>query len=281
LIVRWPGQIKPAATCETPVCSIDYLPTVLELCGISAAPNLDGLSLVPLLKQTGDVTREAFYWHYPHYSNQTGRPGAAIRAGDYKLIEFYDDGRLELFNLKADPREGTNLSDKEPDKVRELADKLAAWRKSVDAQMMTPNPDYHPNPQNDAGFITMHARTAQVHGIMLRFEPLPHKNTLGYWVRQDDWASFEFEVKTPGKFDVELLIGCGNGSGGSEVEVAVGGQTLTLTVQETGGFQSFVPRKIGTVAIEKAGGHTLTVKPVKKPGAAVMDLRQIRLIPAG
>jgi arylsulfatase A len=289
LIVRWPEQIKAGSLCETPVCSIDYLPTLLELCNLTASggrkpadnnpPAIDGLSLVPLLKQSGPVTRDAFYWHYPHYSNQTAKPGGAIRAGDYKLIEFYEDGRRELFNLKNDPREGTNLSDKEPDKVLELAEKLAAWRKSVDAQMMTPNPDYHPNPQDKAGVITMHAKTAQVHGAMLRFEPLAHKNTLGYWVRQDDWASFEFELKSPGKFEVELLVGCGTGSGGSEVEVAIGEQKLAFTVQETGGFQDFVARTIGTVTLEKAGRHTLTVKPLKKPGVAVMDLRQVRLLP--
>jgi arylsulfatase A-like enzyme len=296
LIVRWPGSIKAGALCETPVCSIDYLPTILELCGIKASGgrslgntppdtkdseknSIDGLSLVPLLKQTGPVTRDAFYWHYPHYSNQTAKPGSAIRAGDYKLIEFYEDGRRELFNLKTDRGEGTNLSDKEPDKVRELAEKLEAWRKSVNAQMMTPNPDYYPNPQDEKKIVTMHARTAQVHGVMLRFEPLPHKNTLGYWVRQDDWASFEFVVTKPGKFDVELLVGCGNGSGGSEVEVAVGEQKLNFTVQETGGFQNFVARTIGEVTLDKVAKYTLTVKPLKKPGLAVMDLRQVRLVP--
>jgi arylsulfatase A len=290
LIVRWPGNVKAGSLSETPVCSIDYLPTILELCRLSASggrqpPDTkgqalgDGLSLVPLLKQSGSVTRDAFYWHYPHYSNQTARPGGAIRAGDYKLIEFYEDGRRELFNLKKDPGEGINLADKEPDKVRELAEKLEAWRKSVDAQMMTANPDYRPNPQDKDGVITIRSRTAHVHGVMLRYEPLPHKDTLGYWVRQEDWASLEFEVTTPGKFEVEMLVGCGNGSGGSEVEVAIGEQKLNFTVQETGGFQNFVPRTIGAIALEKAGRYSLTVKPLKKPGLAVMDLRQVRLLP--
>jgi arylsulfatase A len=289
LLVRWPGSIKAGSLCETPVGSIDFLPTILDLCNLTASggrqppdpkvPEVDGLSLVPLLRQTGNVTREAFYWHYPHYSNQTAKPGGAIRAGDFKLIEFYEDGRRELFNLQNDPREGTNLADKEPGKVRDLAEKLDSWRKSVDAQMMTANPDYHPNPQDQEGVIAMHAHSARVYGIMLRFEPLAHKNTLGYWVRPDDWASFEFEVKTPGKFEVEMLVGCGNGSGGSEVEVAVGEQKLIFTVQETEGFQNFVSRTIGMVTLEKTGRHTLTVKPQKKPGVAVMDLRQVRLLP--
>ena len=289
LIARWPENIKAGTTSETPVCSIDFLPTTLELCNLPASEGrqppdakvsgIDGVSLVPLLKQTGDVSREAFYWHYPHYSNQLGKPGGAIRVGDYKLIEFYEDGRRELFNLKNERGEGTNLADKEPAKVKELAEKLDAWRKSVDAQMMTANLDYHPNPQDKEGVITNRARTGHVHGVMLRYEPLPHKDTLGYWVRPDDWASFEFEVKKPGKFDLEMLVGCGNGSGGSEVEVAIDEQKLTFTVQETGGFQNFVPRVIGEVNLEKAGRYSLTVKALKKPGVAVMDLRQDRLLP--
>ena len=285
LIVRWPGAIKPGAICDTPVCSIDYLPTILELCGIqgdreqATGNKSDGLALTPLLKQSAPLTRDAFYWHYPHYSNQLGKPGGAIRAGDYKLIEFYEDGRRELFNLKDDPREGTNLADKQPAKVGELAEKLAAWKESVGAQEMTPHADYHPNPPDKEGVITVRARTAHVHGVMLRYEPLPHKDTLGYWVNAEDWASFEFEAKTPGKFDVEVLVGCGNGSGGSEVAVSVGGQQLTFQVEETGGFQNFVPRTIGTVTLDKEGRQTLAVKPIKKPGLAVMDLRQIRLVP--
>ena len=76
-----------------------------------------------------------------------------------------------------------------------------------------------------------------------------------------------------------MLVGCGNGSGGSEVEVAVGEQKLTFTVEETGGFQNFVTKVIGEMNVEKAGRHSLTVKPLKKPGVAVMDLRQVRLVP--
>ena len=77
-----------------------------------------------------------------------------------------------------------------------------------------------------------------------------------------------------------MLQGCGKGSGGSEVDFTVGDQTLTATVAETGGFQQFVPREIGKVRLDKAGDYTLTVKPRIKPGPAVMDLRQVRLIPA-
>jgi hypothetical protein len=194
------------------------------------------------------------------------------------LIEFYETGRLELFNLKNDPGENTNLADKFPEKTAELAARLRAWRGTVAAQDMRANPDYVPNPQSPDGSVTLPAKTAEVHGIMLRYEPLPHKNTLGYWVRVDDSASWEFQIARPGKFRVEILQGCGTGSGGSEVELAVGEQTLAFTVEETGGFQRFVRREIGMLELDQPGRYTLVVKPIKKPGVAVMDLREVRLI---
>ena len=114
---------------------------------------------------------------------------------------------------------------------------------------------------------------------MLRYEPMPHKNTLGFWVRTEDWAEWQFEISKPGEFSVEVMQGCGNGSGGAEVEWAVGDQKLMMTVQETGGFQNFLPRRIGSIRIDQPGRYTLTVKPKTKPGGAVMDVRQVTLIP--
>lgn len=289
LLVKWPGVVQPASTCDAPVCGIDLLPTLLEASRIrleGPPPQFDGVSLVPLLKQTGTIAREALFWHYPHYSNQGGRPGGVIRVGEWKLVEFYEEGRRELFHIARDVGEARNLAEQEPERVRELAQKLAAWRESVGALMPTPNPDFVPNPQAANGQIVLPARTADVRGSMLRYEPLPHKNTLGYWVRAEDWARFEFTVQQPGTFQVEALVGCGNGSGGSEVafEVVPEGstakpQTLSLTVEVTGGFQNFVPRALGSVTLDKPGRYELRVRPIKKPGPAVMDLRQVRLIP--
>jgi hypothetical protein len=145
--------------------------------------------------------------------------------------------------------------------------------------MPTPNPDYKPNPPSKDGTITLHARTATVTGVMLRFEPLPHKNTLGFWVNKDDAASFEFTIEKPGTYTVQVLQGCGKGSGGAEVELAVGSSSLTFTVKDTGGFQAFEARDVGTLTIDKPGRHTLTVKAKTKPGVAVMDLRQVVLKP--
>jgi arylsulfatase A len=251
---------------------------LLATCGLKAAKG-DGSDLSSLLAGKSALTREALYWHYPHYSNQLSWPGGAIRLGPWKLVESYETGRLELFDLFRDPRESNNLADKFPDQVHTLAGELALWRLAVDAQMPTPNPGYMPNPQAEDGSITIPAATAEVHGVMLRFEPLPHKNTLGYWVRFNDWASFEFEVKHPGEFAVEALVGCGAGSGGSVVEFRIGEKALKLTVPVTGGFQNFQRQSLGRVAIEKAGRHRLEVRALSKPGAAVMDLREVKLVP--
>src|SRR5207244_9835973 len=133
----------------------------------------------------------------------------------------YEQGRRELYNLRADTSESRNLAEQEPEKVRQLAGRLKAWRRAVGARMMRPNPGYVPNPQAADGTVTLPARTADVHGAQLRYEPLPHKNTLGYWTRVEDWASWEFALTRPGTFAVELQQGCGAGQGGSAVAVAV------------------------------------------------------------
>ncbi len=146
LLVRWPGIVRPGSRCDTPVTSTDFYPTMVEAAGIASDPGnpLDGVSLLPLFRQVGSLRREAVYWHYPHYSNQLGRPGGAIRQRDYKLIEFYEDGRLELYNLADDPGETRDLAKQTPDHAAELHRKLAAWRKTVGAKMPRPNPNYDP-----------------------------------------------------------------------------------------------------------------------------------------
>ncbi len=280
LVVRWPGVVKPGTVTAERGCSIDFLPTLLDACGVppgEAKP--DGVSLLPVLKG-GTLPPRPLFWHYPHYANQGSKPGGSVRDGDLKLVEFYEDGRRELFDLKKDPGEARNLSADKPDAVKELAAKLAAWREAVGAKMPTPNPNYAPNPQAADGTVTLPARTARVTGVMLRYEPLPHKNTLGFWVRQEDTAAWEFTVTKPGPFTVEVLQGCGKGSGGAEVEVAVGGSKLTFTVKDTGGFQAFEAREVGTLDVPAAGRHTLTVTPKTKPKGAVMDLRRVVLKPA-
>jgi arylsulfatase A len=128
-----------------------------------------------------------------------------------------------------------------------------------------------------AGAVILHARDAKVHGKKLHYEDASHKDTLGFWVDKDDWAEWTFDAPHPGTFAVELLQGCGKGSGGAQVAVSIAGQTLLMTVEETGHFQRFVPLAIGTVRLPEAGRYALAVKARTKPGPAVMDLRRVLL----
>jgi arylsulfatase A len=141
LIIRWPGVVEPGSTCDTPVSSVDFLPTFTDIAGVTGG-RPDGESIVPLLRQSGNLSRDAIYWHYPHYHHSV--PAGAIRNGDYKLIEFYDDQHVELYNLREDIGESNNLVDAMPDKASELQQQLADWRKSVGAEMPVKNPDYDP-----------------------------------------------------------------------------------------------------------------------------------------
>ena len=142
----------------------------------------------------------------------------------------------------------------------------------------TTHPTTRPIESSADGSILLHSRDVTIHGKMVRYEPKPEKNTVGYWTVKEDWISWEFVVKTPGKFKVLPLQGCGKGSGGAEVDFTIGDQTLKMTVEDTGHFQNFVERNIGTVEL-KAGTYTLSVKPQTKPHGAVMDLRQVMLKP--
>ncbi len=144
LIVRWPGVVRTGTTNDEPTTTADLLPTFCDMagCKLPAQP-IDGLSLVPLLRgETQSLARDAIYFHYPHYHHS--RPAGAIRVGDWKLIEFFEDGRRELYNLAGDIGETTNLASLHPQKASGLQRQLAAWRENVGARMPTPNPEYDP-----------------------------------------------------------------------------------------------------------------------------------------
>ncbi len=149
LIVRWPGVVKPGSTIDVPVITMDFYPTFLEAPGLQLRPkqNLDGRSFLSLLQ--GDPPSKSppdreLYWHYPHYSNQGGGPAGAVRSGHWKLIETYETGRCELFDLNRDPTESHDLAEAEPERVNGLKQMLADWRTSVGARMPQPNPNWKP-----------------------------------------------------------------------------------------------------------------------------------------
>jgi len=124
------------------VTSTDFYPTMLEIAGLQlrTKQHVDGMSLVPLLKGKGRIDREAIYWHYPHYHGSGNRPSGAVRAGDYKLVEWYEDKSTELYNLKKDIGEEHNLTKKMPDKAEELRRMLHRWRRQMKARMPSSGP---------------------------------------------------------------------------------------------------------------------------------------------
>ena len=315
LIIRYPGRL---ATREiaAPVVLGDLFPT---LCGLAQATRpavQDFQDLGPLLfdSQPTSAAPRALTWHQPHYMNQGGRPAGVIREGDWKLIEQYEDGSLELYNLAKDPGEQTDLAAAEPARVAALRGKLEAWRRSVGAAPTKANPDFDrgrwencfvkfdatrvqalptsaamrplmadwrramddATPTGPNALIFLEAKDAQVQAKKLKYEDPPQKDTLGFWVDPADTASWTFPVAQPGKYRVSVLQGCGKGSGGSTVALEVGAARAEFTVVETGHFQRFVPREVGVLELT-AGANTLTVRPVKKKGAAVMDLRRVTL----
>lgn len=320
LIANWPGRIKPGEN-ATPVITTDWVPTFLELAKVEPPATLDGVSLAGLLTESKLLAPRPLMWHFPHYSNQGGRPAGAIIEGEWKLIENYEDGSAELYRLSTDPGERTDMRKLEPGRTAQLRGKLATWRQSVGAQENTPNQSFDPKrhaelyEQVDASLvpaaakaaeiaaqlkswragmdaavkkgaepgigpvISLPAKSATVHGTNARYEPQPHKNTIGFWTKPEDWVSWDFEVPQAGVYEVEILQGCGNGCGGAEIAISVGEQTIDFASEETGHFQNFIPRKVGKLKLA-AGKQTLEFRPKNKRGAAVLDLRQITLLPS-
>ena len=156
LMVRWPGVVKPNSTCATPVHSNDFLPTLADVAGApgQARQRVDGVSLVPLLKGAGAFPQRSLFWYYPYYLHSpvrwrarticmNGRPCAAVRDGDYKLVEWLEDERYaELYNVREDVGEKTNLADVMPEKAADLRRQLHAWFKHVNASLPTLRPKY-------------------------------------------------------------------------------------------------------------------------------------------
>jgi arylsulfatase A-like enzyme len=125
------------------VTSPDFYPTILEALGLPLLPeqHVDGVSFLPALRGE-PFARGPVYWHYPHYSNQGGTPGCAVRNGKWKLIKFFEHGSRELFDLEKEPEEDRNLACRLPEKVTELAGQLDDWLRDVGARLPCPNPDW-------------------------------------------------------------------------------------------------------------------------------------------
>jgi hypothetical protein len=129
------------------------------------------------------------------------------------------------------------------------------------------------------GTINLPAKLATTFGEKLRFEPQPHKNTVGYWTNEEDYVQWHFTSPTDAVYTVEIFQGCGKGHGGSKADLIVGDQKLSFIVEDTGHFQNFVWRKLGEVKVSADVENQLQVVPVNKAHVAIMDIRAIRLVP--
>ncbi len=320
LVVRFPGGAERGRIVETPVSTGDVVPTICRLAGVDAPAEADFRDLAEVLAPaigSEPAPPREFFWHQPHYTNQGGRPTGAVRRGPWKLVEHLEDGRLELFEVDADPGESHDRAAAEPALVAELRGRLEGWRRAVGARGTTANPRFDPAawlachgtvdvsrlapaataagmvpplaawraamdddsagpPATRHGFLRLAASEARVEGEKLRYEPPAEKDTLGYWVDAGDRAWWDFHLDQPGRYRVGILQACGAGQGGSRVELAAGDSRLEFTVEETGHFQRFVPRDVGTLDLP-AGDVRLTVRALAKKAAAVMDLRQVTL----
>ncbi|MFN0054437.1 MAG: DUF5077 domain-containing protein [Planctomycetales bacterium] len=150
---------------------------------------------------------------------------------------------------------------------------------NLKAVILRPTSEGKPIDQAADGSVLCHARDVTIHGVLVQYEPKPEKNTVGYWANAQDQVSWDFLLKSAGRFEIEVLQGCGAGAGGSEVELSIDDQTVRFVVEDTGHFQNFVARRIGVIQLKNPGRNALSVKPIHKAGVAVMDLRQVRLIP--
>ncbi|PQJ36583.1 sulfatase [Salinibacter sp. 10B] len=137
-VIHWPGVTTAGRKSDVPVMSTDFYPTLLDAAGLPLRPDqhMDGVSLVPVLKGRPTLDRDALFWHYPHYSNQGGFPGGAVRMGEWKLIEDYEDGKVRLFNLEADLGERNNVAGQYPGRVEQMRQRLHAWYEEVGAHFL-------------------------------------------------------------------------------------------------------------------------------------------------
>jgi len=147
-IIRYPGVTKAGSVCNEPIITIDYYPTILHVAHVKGNrqhnQNVDGASITPLLHSPTSTLNRDLFWHYPHYHAGGDSPYSAIRSGDWRLIEFHEDHRLELYDLAKDLGERHDLADEMPERAKEIHRRLIAWRQRVNAQMPSPNPDYDP-----------------------------------------------------------------------------------------------------------------------------------------
>jgi arylsulfatase A-like enzyme len=174
LIVRWPGHVPAGRVVDTPVNNIDWIPTLLEMVGAPVPAGLDGISFAEGLAG-GEFPERPIFWHFPHYTNQGGRPSGAVRDGKWMLVEYYDDYKAELYDLSVDEGEKHDLADLEPGRMAALKVALSEWRIANSAQHNSPNPDCDEEKFREL-YVTIDSSN---------FDPLTASEA--EWARMQDW----------------------------------------------------------------------------------------------
>jgi arylsulfatase A-like enzyme len=158
-----------------PVINTDWIPTLMDLCGLGSPSGLDGLSFAPVLTGRGSIPARDLFWHFPHYTNQGSRPTGAMRHQNWVMIEYYDADAPELYDLSSDVGESRDVAAQNPDRVPHMRAALSAWRDSIRAQTNAPNP----------GFDAAKFKDLYLDVDASRFDP-PKANKLE-WQKMADW----------------------------------------------------------------------------------------------
>jgi len=238
-----------------------------------------------LLQPSGDAVGQTHSWNY-----NASRPGKywvelvyALAKGKSTAMPNISSYRIQTqLEVTGEANRFRNVTlgkiyFVEPGKQK-LELKFRGDMPRVRALILRPAPEGEPIGQEFDRSVLLHARDVTLRSTKVQYETKPHKNTVGYWVNVTDQVYWDFTMTRGGRFDVEIHQGCGKGHGGSLVALEVAGQKLEFTVKDTGHFQNFVPRKVGTVRLAK-GEYRFWIKPIMKAGGAIMDVRRIRLLP--
>ena len=258
--------ISVVASCSANLAIAEDLP--------STAKAVDGLSLSDVEVRQHE---NRLYFVVP--------PGKSIptkidlpRLGNVvKSIRWIGEDKATM-QVKSEPAEWSI------DVTPQPADSAAVIIVELDAPVELFHKTITARPDKTSGIILLPAKYASTHGEKLRFEPQPHKNTVGYWANEKDFAEWTFACDKAGEYEVDILQGCGKGHGGSQVKLQIGDQSLDFVVEETGHFQNFIWRTLGSIKLAVSDAKEparLTLTPQTKPGGAVMDVRAIRLCPKG
>jgi hypothetical protein len=228
-----------------------------------------------------DAKRWGRYFVKLRYTSSAAKIGVQVKLGD-QMVKSYAP---RTGGHEAHQEYGVVLGYIYIEKPGEYPLVLLTGDKSKGPSFFVKGIDLLPAPEGDDvaqgidGTIELHAKTATTYSQNMRFEPKAEKNCLGYWTDQNDWAEWAFDVSSPGKYRVELVQGCGDGNGGSEVALLVNDHTFKFQVEETGGFQNWKSRQLGIVEIPHVGEHRIAIKPLTKAGKAVMDVQKVVLTP--